>query len=833
MKKTQDIAISENITPIELGNVVSDKYTKYAYMSLEDRALPDARDGLKPSQRRILVAMNDLHLTPGGSTKKSAKICGDTSGNYHPHGEAVIYPTMVRLVQDWVLRYPLIMGQGNFGNNDGDPAAAMRYTEAKLSHVGMGILDDISPDTVDYVPTYNDESTEPTVLPGKIPNLIINGCAGIAVGWATDMPPHNLCEVAKCVEAYIKNPAISVSELIKIMPGPDFPTGGKLLGQEGVVGYYSEGRGSLLVEGTYNIETSKTGKQNLVITELPFGVGPADLASDIEAMLEDPKGDFNEIDDYKDLSKENTKVVIGISKGINPQIVIGKLLKHTCLRKKISVNQTVLINGKVVDNASLSLLIKSFVDHRRNVLLRKYNAELLKCKSRVHILEGLISVSSNIDKAIKIIRGAESPAEACDLLIKSGLVTSEDQSKAVLAITLSKLTKLESSSLINEQKEKIERISWLNNVLTNKTEIDNLIISEQQELANKFGDNRRTEICGIANDIATEDLVKDEQVVISLTGDGYVKSTAANNYKVQGRGGKGSSGINKKDEGDNVFEMFECSSKEIVMFFTNFGLAYQRKAYEIPQASKTGKGTHVSNMLSLSEGEIVTNMVSIKDINQDGYLTIVTKRGLIKRTLIKEYDTSRKTSGFNAIKLGDNDQVAFAMITDGLRDFFIVTSGGNCVRYSESIVPIQGRFTQGARALKLVDSDIVAQVFTLDSKDDPDILVITSGGFGKKTPATEYRSVSSRNAKGYSVLDKKTLEKRNETIAGACSVGENDSVLILTSKGKTIRIGSSDIRGTGRATKGVRMVSMEDGDFVTKIARLSNCCEEDAVLETV
>lgn len=831
MAKNKNIIIHTSeqgqVTPVELAEAVKERYIRYAYTSLEDRALPDARDGLKPSQRRILVAMNDLGLRPGGSNKKSAKICGDTSGNYHPHGEAVIYPTMVRLIQDWVMGCPLGLGQGNFGNRDGDPPAAMRYTEARLSHFGLAMLEDLSPDVVGYIPTYNDESTEPIVLPAKLPNLLVNGCAGIAVGWATDMPPHNLREVVACIEAYIKKPTITAAELIKLMPGPDFPTGGKLLGQDGVLEYYSTGRGSLLTEGVYRIDTGKNGKQSIVITELPYGVGPADLAADIEKMFEDPKHTFDEIDDFKDLSKENINIVIGVTKGANAQLAVSKLLKSTCLRRKISVNQTVLINGKVVDNTSLVQLLKAFVEHRKDVLTKKYNAELIRSQERVHILDGLIAVSSKIDEAIKIIRAADGPAEAAQALIESKIVSSEAQAKAVLAITLAKLTKLEASALASERKDLIERIAWLKKILASVSEIENLVIEEQRELAKKLGVDRRTQITGMGTQIANEDLIKDEQMVISLTGDGYVRSTPADHYRLQGRGGKGVNSTSKKEDGESVFEMFESGSKDLVLFFTNLGLVYQKKAYEIPQVGKTGKGTHVSNLLSLSEGETVTNMISLKTVDQDGYLVIVTRHGLIKRSEIREYDTSLRLKGLTGIRLNEGDQVAFALATDGTKDIFIVTANGSCVRYSEQIVPVQGRATQGSRAMKLDADDTVAQVLTLEPKDQPDILVVTTGGLGKKTSASEYRSLTSRQVKGYSVIDRHHLVKKKESIAGACSITENSSILILTSRGKAIRIGSTDIRSTGRTTKGVTVVKMDEGDTVVRIARMSEANSEN------
>lgn len=818
-------AKDQHIAEEEISTVFDARFIKYAFMSLEDRALPDARDGLKPSQRRVLIAMHDLNLTAGGSTEKSAKICGDCSGNYHPHGEAVVYPTMYRLVQPWVLRYPLLLGQGNFGNPDGDPPAAMRYTESKLSRFGESLLDDLSSDIVTYQPNYNEKRTEPTILPGMFPNLLANGCEGIAVGWATKMVPHNLREVVAVIKEFIKNPNVKYDKILKLMPGPDFPTGGKILGQEGVLDYYKTGRGSLKLEGSYEITKDSKGNQFIIVTELPYQSSPDQLCTEIERLAEgdkDNKPKIVGIADLKNLSSKKTgiRVSIEVAKNANPSLIVNQLLKLTCLRRSISINQTVLIDGKVVPEANLLQLIKAFVEHRKVVLTNKYKAELSRAEARVHILEGLLGIVDKIDLVIKIIRNSDSPEDAEQALIDKKLVATLIQAKAVLAITLRQLTKLESNKLLDEKKKLVERIAWLKNVLSKASEIENLIIQEQEELAKKFGDDRRSQIVGTVEEIADEDLIKDEKLVVSLTGDGYVRSINIDSYRVQGRGGSGSLAVSKSDAPENIFEMFETTSKNVVLFFTNKGLVYQKKAYEIPQVSKTGKGLHVSNLLNLDAEEHITNMVSLKGLDQSGYLTIVTKHGLIKKSEISEYDTNRKNSGIAAIVLGMGDQVAFACVTDGKRDVFIVTQNGQCVRYNEKIVPIQARTTRGSRALKLDHDDQVAQVFTLDPHDQPDILVVTSGGFGKKTNANEYKSLQNRQVKGYSVIKKSALEKNGE-IVGACAVNKGESLLVMTSVGKCIRLESEEIKGTGRTTTGVRIIKLEVGEAVVKIAKVS------------
>ena len=804
----------QNIVEESLSSALDQRFVKYAFMNLEDRAIPDARDGLKPSQRRVLVAMSDLGLSANGGTEKCAKICGDTSGNYHPHGEAVVYPTMYRLVQNWVMRYPLLLGQGNFGNPDGDPPAAMRYTESKLSKFGESMLEDLHPDVVPFVSNYNEKRQEPTILPALFPNLLVNGCEGIAVGWATKILPHNLKEVVQAVNAYIANPDISFEEIIKIMPGPDFPTGGKILGKEGILDYYKTGRGRILLEGEYEIDDKK-----IIITELPYQSSPDEFCIQVEALCDSEK--ITGISDLKNLSSKKTgiRIVLEISKNGNPNLVLNQLIKHTCLRRTYSINQTVLIDGKVVPEANILDLIKAFVEHRKVVLTNKYKAEHKKATARIHILDGLIKAASKIDRIIKIVRDSDSPLEAEQVLINEKIVDTQLQAQAVLAITLRQLTKLEENKLIQERDELNKRILWLEKVLKNVKEILSIVAQEQLDLAKKLGDARKTKIVKNVEDIADEDLIQDEQLVICLTGDGYVKSIPVAQYKVQNRGGQGSLGINKKDDPENIFELFESGSKKIILFFTNLGLVYQRKAYEIPQIAKTGKGIHVSNLLSLNVDEQVTNMIAIDSLQEKGNLIMVTKFGMIKKTAISEYDTNRKNSGIVGISLRDGDKVAFACFTDGKKDVFIVTSNGQCVRYSEKIVPIQGRGTQGCRCMKLDSDDSVCQVVVLDPKDQPNLLVVTARGFAKRSSCEEFRALTNRAVKGYSVIKKQALVK-NGQIVGACAVNKDDDILVMVSSGKCLRIDSQAIRETGRTTAGVKIVKIDDSETVTKITKI-------------
>ncbi len=810
----------ENILKQEMHEALDERFVTYAQMSLEDRALPDARDGLKPSQRRVLFAMHEMGLSHRSATAKSAKIAGMISGNYHPHGESVVYPTMCRLLQDWIMREPLAIGQGNFGNVDGDPAAAMRYTEAKLSDFGDMMLEDLAPDVVPFIPNYDEKLTEPTILPAKFPNLLVNGCAGIAVGWATSMPPHNLKELAEVVKSYIKNPKITPQEIMAIMPGPDFPTGGKILGRDDILEYYSTGHANLKLEGIYKIEKGK--RDQIVILELPYQIGPERVAKEIEQLVDSKV--IQGISDLKNLSSKKTgiRLVIECQNGANVNVIVNNILKHTSVRSSFSVNQTVLVDKKVYSEVNLSFLLKTFVDHRVEVLTKKFQSELERNKARIHVLDGLIKVASNIDAVIKIIRSSDSAADAVVKLIASGNVETEIQAKAVLAITLAQLTRLESQKLTQERETLQERCKWLKKILGHRDEILELIIQEQDELAKKYGNDRRTKITATVRDIDNEDLIKDEDLIISLTGDGYIRSVPISTFKVQGRGGKGVAGVADAADED-VFEIFQARSKSIIFFFTNTGLCYKKKAYEIPQTSRTAKGMHVSNLLDLKEGEKVTGCISVDNL-KEGYLVMLTQKGLIKRTPISEYETSLIKAGLTAIKLGEKDEVFCVLKTNGKQDIVIITKQGQCVRYNEDVVSLQGRNTQGSRSMRLAVDDEIAQMLLITPREDCKLLVVTTGGYAKSTHASEYKAFDNRQVKGYAVIKKKALDK-NGLIAGAVAVRDGKSLLMLTQKGKVIVVDSAAIRATGRTTTGVTAARLDEDDAIIKIAAVDKAEE--------
>ena len=818
------VSVKENIVGKDLSNVMSDEFMRYTYAVIEDRALPDARDGLKPSQRRILVAMDDLNLKPSGSTEKSAKICGDTSGNYHPHGEAIVYPTMTRLAQDWVLRYPLVHPQGNFGSPDPDSSpAAMRYTEAKLSKYGELMLADLSSDVVPYIPNYNEKKIEPTVLPAAMPNLLLNGGSGIAVGVATKMPTHNLRELVGVITAFIKNENITVEEIIKLMPGPDFPTGGVLLGQDGVRSYYSTGRGALKIEGVYTIELGDKGTNKIFVSELPYGASPEQLLTQVKQLVEDKR--IEGITDMKDMSHRSKgelvfKVMIETGKNVNVNLVLNKILKHTCLRTSFNVNQTVLIDGVVKENATIYDLLKAFVDHRRLVLTNKFTAELGKAKARVHILDGLINITKSIRKVVELITESDSPEDAQNQLIEKGYVDTEEQAKAVLSITLRQLTKLEANALVDEQNKLNARILWLDGVLTDNKKLSKIIIQEQENIAKTLGDDRRTQIGHSADDLSAEDLILEEQIMISLTKDGYIKRMSMDSSKLQNRGGKGVIGASKRED-DEMNDLYVASTHEILLFFTNKGLVYKKKGYDIPLGARTSKGMHMANILALNADEYVTNMIPVKTMNHDQNLVLITKNGMIKRTKLLDYDTSLKTRGLPAIKLLPEDSLVFAELTDGNRDIFIVTENGKAIRYPETTVRLTGRFTNGVKALNLINNDSIAQMLVIDSEENPDILVVTSLGFGKRTESSKYRCLRGRFAKGVDTIDKVKID-RNGIIVGACTVNNDDSIIILTVEGKIIQIPVEDIRSVNRTAMGVKMLKLDTQDNVRSVTKIKN-----------
>jgi DNA gyrase subunit A len=807
----------DHIINKEFIELIDERFTNYAFAVMEDRALPDARDGLKPSQRRTLVAMNDLSLRSSGKTKKCAKICGDVSGNYHPHGEAVVYPTLVRMAQDWSLRYPLISPQGNFGSPaPEDKPAAMRYTEAKFSNFGDQMVSELSNQVVDYVSNYNDELMEPTVLPSLIPNLLINGCSGIAVGWATNMAPHNLREIANLVDAYIKNPDLTVEEIMEIVPGPDFPLPCKILGNTGVKNYFTTGRGSIQLEGYHTIESEKNGQLYIKVTALPYGGSAEGFCREIKELVESKR--IEGITNLKNLTnKKGMDVRIWIHKSANSNVVLNLVLKHTSLRTNFSINSTVLMAGKkVVENVPIIKLVETFVDHRKDVLTKKFNAELDKNNRRLHILDGLIGITTKIDSVIKLIRAADDRNVAQQELITQGFVKSLEQADAVLKITLGNLTKLDVNSMTDEFEKLTKRNEWLTEQLSSEKKMLKIISKEQLDLAAKIGDDRRSEIVPSIEDFNYEDLIKEEQIVVSLTKDGYIKRVPLDTFKTQNRGGKGVIGVKSREE-DEASDIFTGTTHDLFLFFTNQGNLLKKKGYEIPMSSRTSKGVHLNNLLNLTEAESVSSTITLKSLDTDGCFVMVTKNGLIKRSEIRDYNTSLRKRGLKAISLVENDELAFVMTTDGTQDVMLVTAMGMAVRYSESLVRCIGKNGQGSRSMLLKTGDTIAAVLAIDSDADPSILVITEYGKGKKTSASEYRSTAGRCVKGQRTIN--TLKREvSGKIVTAVALSDNDEILVLTNKGKMMRCNLDTLKNKSKVTQANNIVSLDDGDTVQTVS---------------
>lgn len=814
--KVKNVVEASNLTDTILEksfvDLIDERFTNYAFAVMEDRALPDARDGMKPSQRRTLVAMDDLKLRSTGKTKKCAKICGDVSGNYHPHGEAVVYPTLVRMAQSWSLRYPLITPQGNFGSPaPEDKPAAMRYTEAKLSSFGDLMVNELSDQVVQYQSNYNDEMMEPTVLPSLFPNLIVNGCSGIAVGWATNMAPHNLREVAKLIDAYIKNPDITVDEALQIVPGPDFPIRCKVLGLDGIKSYFSNGRGTVQLEGYYDIVQEKN-QEIIKVSELPYGSSAESFCREIKDLVESKK--IEGITGLKNLtSKKGMDVRIWLHRSASSQVVLNQLLKRTSLRTSFSVNSTVLLDGKkVVENVSILQLVKAFVDHRKEVLTNKFTAEHAKNSSRIHILEGLLGITNKIDAVIKLVRNADNKEEAARELIAQGFVTSQEQAEAVLRITLGNLTKLDTRALQEEFDKLTKRNEWLASQLASEKKMLNLISKEQLELAEKFGDDRRSEILALDDEISYEDLIKEEDIIVSLTKDGYIKRVPLDTFRTQNRGGKGVIGVKSREE-DEASDIFSGTTHDLFLFFTNQGNLLKKKGYEIPLASRTSKGTHLNNLLNLTEGETVSSTITMKSLDVDGYFIMVTNKGLIKRSEIREYNTSLRKRGLKAITLTENDNLSFVMTTDGNKDVMLVTTLGMAVRYNETLVRCIGKNGQGSRSMLLRPDDSIAAVLAIDAEADPSILVITEYGKGKKTFASEYRSTAGRCVKGQRTINQ-TKREQTGKIVSALAVTDSDDILVLTSKGKMMRCNLDSLRNKSKATQANNIVSLDENDMV-------------------
>ena len=807
------MAISDldgRIEPRELEEEMRSSYLDYAMSVIVGRALPDARDGLKPVHRRVLYAMQQLGLPYNKPYKKSARIVGDVIGKYHPHGDAAVYDTMVRLVQDFSMRYPLIDGQGNFGSVDGDSPAAYRYTEARLSKLAMEMLRDIDEDTVDFVPNFDESTVEPAVLPARFPNLLVNGSSGIAVGMATNIPPHNLGETIDACVAMIDNPDITIDELLKHLPGPDFPTGGIILGSRGIRDAYASGRGLVRVRAKAHSEPVKGKRDAIIVTELPYQVNKASLIEKIAELVREHK--LLEISDLRDESdRSGMRVVIELKRESIPKIVLNKLYKHTAMQTTFGINNLALVDG-VPRTMSLREMLGVYIAHQREVIVRRTRFELDKALKRAHILEGLLVALKNLDAVVKLIRGSKDADEARSGLMKKFKLT-EIQAQAILDLRLQKLTSLERNKIKEEHKDLSERIDWLKGILADESKVYALIKEELSEIKKMYGDERRTQIAPGEDDLDIEDLIAEEDMVISITHSGYIKSLPLNTYRKQRRGGVGVIGMDVKEE-DFLEHLFITTTHHFLLFFTSVGKVYRLKVHEIPLGSRTSKGRAVVNLLPLRSGERIKAVVATKDYKDAKYLVMATRKGMVKKTAFEEYNTVLKADGIIAIKIRDDDELIAVRHSNGNDDILLVSEGGQAIRFNESNVRAMGRATSGVKGMNLAKGDSVLSMNV--AKDDSDLFVVTDAGYGKRTHISDYPR-HNRGGKGVRTI--KHTEAKGALIA-ARVVRDNHELVLISADGTVIRIPAKDISVMGRSTQGVRVMNLRKGDRVSAVARV-------------
>ncbi|MFN0149553.1 MAG: DNA gyrase subunit A [bacterium] len=809
----------EKIVPITLEEEMRNSYLDYSMSVIVSRALPDVRDGLKPSQRRILVAMNDLNLSPGAQHRKCAKIAGDASGNYHPHGEQVIYPTLVRMAQDFNLRYPLIDGQGNFGSVDGDPPAAMRYTEARLAHPAVDLLDDLEKETVDFVPNYDGTRDQPTVLPSRFPNLITNGCSGIAVGMATNIPPHNLTEIADATIALIDNPEIEIKDLMRHVKGPDFPTGAILYGRQGIRDAYMTGRGRLLIRARANIETTKAGKDSIIVTEIPFQVNKSALIERIADLVRD--GDIEGIRDIRDESdREGMRIVIDMKSTADPRIVLNQLYQKTQMQDTFGVIMLALVNNRP-RVLTLKEILAEHISHREVVIRRRTKFDLEKAERRAHILEGLKIALANIDAVIELIKKSANVEDARAGLMKT-FKLSELQANAILEMRLQRLTGLEREKIEQEYLEVIKLIEELRSILSSREKVLGLIKDELRDLKKRYGDARRTEIVDDAGTFDVEDLIAEESMVITITHSGYIKRLPVTTYKRQNRGGRGVQGMGVKEE-DFVEHLFIASTHEYILFFSNLGRVYWVKVHEIPAAGRVARGKAIVNLLEMQKDESVSAFMPVKEFSEEKFLVLATKKGMIKKTKLSEYSHPRR-GGINAIVLKEGDELIEAAITDGTNEIILAKRGGKAIRFKEETARTVGRVSQGVTGTDTDgdEGDVVGMVVV---KRAASLLVVTEKGFGKRTEIDEYR-LTGRGGKG--VLTLKTTD-RNGPLVSIHEVVDSDELMIISKSGVLIRLPIANVSMVGRNTQGVKLIKLDEGDQVVGVARVVK--EDDAEVE--
>lgn len=803
-------AQNEKLISVRIEDEMKTSYLTYAMSVIVGRALPDIRDGLKPVHRRILYAMMDLGLEHSKPYKKSARIVGECLGKYHPHGDTAVYDSLVRMVQTFSLRYPLIDGQGNFGSVDGDAAAAMRYTEARMDSIADELLDDIDKDTVDFVPNFDESLKEPSILPARLPNLLVNGSSGIAVGMATNIPPHNLTEIVDAIIKVIADPGVSIKDLMKIVKGPDFPTGGIICGREGIKEAHETGRGRLKLHARAAIEQQKGNREAIIITEIPYQVNKSKLIENIADLVQDKK--IEGISDIRDESdKEGMRIVIDLKRDQNAQIILNQLYKRTQMETTFGVINLALVDGrpKVLN---LKEGIELYIKHRQIIVRRRTQFELNKAERRAHILEGLKIAVDQINKIIKTIRESKDPKIAKDKLMKN-FELSDIQAQAILEMQLQRLTALERNKIEKEYLELIKRIEMLTAILKSKKKILDIVKNEALELKEEYGDERRTEIVAKVEEMEIEDLIAEEDMVITISHAGYIKRLPVSSYRKQKRGGVGVTGIDMKEE-DFVEHLFIASTHEYILFFTNLGRVHWLKVYEIPQSSRAARGKAVVNLLQLSQGETISSYVRVKEFKEGMFLVMATKNGLIKKTDLMAYSNPRK-GGIIGITVEKGDELIKVKWTDGNQDIFIATKEGKAIHFPEKQVRNMGRSAKGVRGIRLGKKDKVISMEVCIK--DATVLTVTSEGFAKRTPVTEYRK-QSRGGKGIKNVNVTT--KNGEAI-GIKMVNDNDGLMVMTQKGMIVRCLVKDIRSTGRSAQGVHIIKLDKGDQVASVARVA------------
>ncbi len=821
------MAQGERIIPVNIEEQMKSSYIDYSMSVIVSRALPDVRDGLKPVHRRVLYGMHDMGVTSSKAYKKSARIVGDVLGKYHPHGDSSVYDTMVRMAQDWSLRYTLVDGQGNFGSVDGDSPAAMRYTEVRMRKIAEEMLADIDKDTVDWQLNFDDSLKEPTVLPTRIPGLLVNGASGIAVGMATNMPPHNLTESINAINAYIDNDTIEIDELMQHISAPDFPTGGTIYGYEGVRDAFHTGRGRIVLRGKATIEEVR-GRECIIVTEIPYQVNKAEMIKKTAELVNDKK--IEGISDIRDESdRKGMRVVYILKRDAVPNVVLNKLYKYTQLQSSFSVNNIALVNGRP-EMLNLKDMVKHFVEHRHDVVVRRTEYELRQAEKRAHVLEGLLIAIDNLDAVIKLIRASATVDEA-----KSGLMTefklSDVQAKAILEMRLQKLTGLERDKIKSEYEELMKTIEYLKSILGDKVLRMEIIKDELLEIKEKYGDDRRTDIEFAGGDVSIEDMIPDSEVVITISHAGYIKRTPLTEYKKQNRGGVGTKAASTRDK-DFIEHVYVATNHQYMLFFTELGRCFWMRVYEIPEGSRQSKGRAIQNLINLPQDDKVLAFINVLNLKDEEYINshhivMCTKKGVIKKTSLEAYSRPR-VNGINAITIREGDTLLEAKLTNGEQDIMLAVRSGKAIRFPEAKVRTMGRSASGVRAITVDhDNDEVVGMIVVKEGDGFDVMVVSEAGYGKRSSLEDYR-ITNRGGKGVKTI---TVTEKTGELVSLKAVTDEDDLMIITKKGTMIRMGVDTLRVMGRATQGVRLINLRSGDEIASIAKVPASEEEEEVLD--